>query len=261
MYAETEGPATASPLVLLHGGLGTGRYHWSKLVPALAERWHVHLPDLPGHGRTPLPADGSYTREVLVEAVEGYLDTRGPPVHVAAFSMGGQAALALATRRPGLFASLTLVGVSTRQHEGLAAWRREFDPDRLEAQYPVWAKHLAGLHAPQRSPAVAGTTVGGPDGDRGDEDAWKDVCRRDAGGLAVDIDVAALSDLDCPVLLVRGDRDPAVDPLQYGELREVLPRAEELVVPAGRHDVQLTRYRIVAPALTDFLRRARDNRQ
>lgn len=239
MYAEREGQDNAAPLVLLHGGIGTGRYHWSKLVRLFAERWHVHLPDLPGHGRTPLPADGSYTRAVLVDAVERYLTDFGGPVHVAAFSMGGQAALDLATRRPGVFASLTLVGVSIREHEGLTAWRTEFDPDRLASQYPVWAKHLAGLHAPQ-----------------GGDDAWKDVCRRDASGLEVRVDVEALAALRCPVLLVRGDRDPAVDPTHYAELRSVLPRAEEMVVPAGRHEVQLTRHRIVGPALTDFLRRA-----
>lgn len=244
MYAEEEGPETAPPLVLLHGGLGTGRYHWSKPLRALSERWRVHLPDLPGHGHTPLPEDGSFSLRVLVDAVEGYLDDVGPPVHVGAFSMGGLAAMALAAVRPELFASLILVGVSVRDHPGLQAWRKGFDPDRLEAEYPVWAKHLARLHAPQ-----------------GGDDAWKLVCRRDAAGLEAAIDVDALAGLHAPVLLVRGDRDPAVEPGHYAELRAVLTEAEEMVVPAGRHDVQLTRHRLVAPALTDFLRRARDNRQ
>lgn len=239
MHAEREGPDDASDLVLLHGGIGTGRYHWSKLVDALSRRQRVHLPDLPGHGRTPLPSDGRYSRQVLVDAVASYLDGLGPPVHVAAFSMGGHACLALAESRPGLFASLTLVGVSVREHAGLHGWRTQFDPDRLEADYPVWAKHLSGLHEPQ----------GGPD-------AWKDVCRRDAGGLRIDVDVGALSGLECPVLLVRGDRDPAVDPTHYAELRQVWPQADEMVVPAGGHEVQLTRHRIVEPALTDFLRRS-----
>lgn len=239
MYVETEGPEDASPLVLLHGGIGTGRYHWSKLVRSLSSRWRVHLPDLPGHGHTPLPADGRYSRQVLADAVADHLDDLGPPVHVAGFSMGGHTCLALAQSRPELFTSLTLVGVSVREHEGLYGWRNEFDPDRLEAAYPVWAKHLSGLHEP----------LGGPE-------AWKEVCRRDAGGLEVDVDVEALAALGCPVLLVRGDRDPAVDPSHYAELRGVWPQAEELVVPAGRHDVQLTRHRLVEPALSDFLRRA-----
>jgi pimeloyl-ACP methyl ester carboxylesterase len=239
MHVETEGPEGATDLVLLHGGIGTGRYHWSKQVGALAERFRVHLPDLPGHGSSPLPDGGRYDREVLVEAVEGLLDELGPPVHVAGFSMGGHAGLALAARRPELFASLVLVGVSHHDHEGLHAWRARFDPDVLERTYPVWARALSRLHAP----------LGGPD-------AWRDVCRRDASGrLEVDVDLDALGALDVPVLLVRGDRDEAVQPSQYADLRGLWKSSEEFVVPAGGHDVQLTRAAVVQPVLHDFLRR------
>ena len=239
MYVEREGPEGATDVVLLHGGIGTGRYHWSKQVKALAERYRLHLPDLPGHGHTPLPPNGRYDREVLVAAVEGLLEELGPPVHVLAFSMGGHASMALASRRPELFASLSLIGVSYRDHEGLHRWRARFDPDRLEAEYPVWARALSRLHAP----------LGGPE-------PWRDVCRRDAGGLQVDVDLEALGRLTAPVLLVRGDRDEAVQPAQYADLRRVGgDRAEELVVPRGGHDVQLTRAALVQPALLDFLAR------
>jgi 3-oxoadipate enol-lactonase len=243
MHAEIEGPDGAPDLVCLHGGIGTGRYHWSRQVDRLAERFRVHLPDLPGHGRTPLADDEPYTRELLAASVEEYLKSLSGPAHVAAFSMGGHTALHLAARRPDLFASLTLVGVAIRDHEGLGGWRERFDPDRLESEFPLWARALSKLHAPQ----------GGPD-------AWRDVCRRDsAGDLDVEADLDALSALRCPVLLMRGDRDPVVDPAQYGELRELWSQADEFVVPAGGHDVQLTRHQLVAPALGDFLARATDD--
>jgi pimeloyl-ACP methyl ester carboxylesterase len=239
MHVEREGPDGATDLVLLHGGIGTGRYHWSKQVPALSQRYRVHLPDLPGHGSTPLPEGGRYDREVLVEAVEGLLDELGPPVHVAGFSMGGHAAMALAARRPEVYASLTLIGVSHRDHEGLHRWRARFDPDRLAADYPLWARALSRIHTP----------LGGPE-------AWRDVCRRDSSGtLRVDVDLQALAVLDCPVLLVRGDRDEAIQPEQFADLRRIWD-ADEFVVPAGGHDVQLTRSRIVEPVLAEFLVRA-----
>ena len=245
MFAEiVEAPglaAGAPDLVLLHGGTGTGRFHWSKQLEALSPRFRLHLPDLPGHGRTPLPPDAAYDRELQVGAIAGYLDALGRPVHVGAFSMGGHACLALATQRPELFASLALVGVSVREHGGLDGWRHRFDPDVMEREYPLWARQLSRLHEP----------LGGPD-------AWKDVCRRDAGGLRVNVDLTALEELSCPVLLVRGDRDPAVDPRHYAELRDTWPQADELVVPAGGHDVQLTRGRLVEPALVDFFDRAVD---
>ena len=238
MYAEIVGAESGEPLVALHGGIGTGHYHWSKQIKGLGERYRLHLPDLPGHGRTPLPDDGSYSREVQVEAVTAYLENLGPPVHVAGFSMGGHASLALATQRPELFRSLTLIGVSVGEHKGLEGWRTKFDPDDLEANYPVWAKHLSKIHEP----------LGGPE-------AWKDVCRRDSKGLSVDIEVEELAGLTCPVLLVRGDRDPAVDPSHFARLRDVWPQADEFVVPAGAHDVQLTRARLVQPVLLEFLDR------
>ena len=239
MYAEIVGAESNPPLVALHGGIGTGHYHWSKQVKGLSERFQLHLPDLPGHGRTPLPDDGAYSRDVQVAAIAEYLDKLGPPVHVAAFSMGGHASLALATQRPDIFRSLTLIGVSVREHEGLDGWRHKFDPDDLEREYPVWAKHLAKIHEP----------LGG-------EEAWKDVCRRDSKGLRVDVEVSELAGVTCPVLLVRGDRDPAVDPAHYAELREVWPQADEFVVPGGAHDVQLTRARVVQPVLLEFYARA-----
>lgn len=240
MYAEIVGPESAPSVVALHGGIGTGHYHWSKQVKALSADYRLHLPDLPGHGQTPLPEDGSYSREIQMAAIEEYLESIGPPVHVMAFSMGGHACLALVGERPDLFASLTLIGVSVREHRGLDGWRRKFDPDDLERDFPVWARHLAKIHEP----------LGGPD-------AWKDVCRRDSKGLSIDVEVDSLSGLTCPVMLVRGDRDMAVEPAQYATLREVWPHADEFVVPGGGHDVQLTRARVVGPVLVDFLKRAR----
>lgn len=243
MHAEIEGMQDAPDVVCLHGGIGTGRYHWSRQVGVFAERFRVHLPDLPGHGRTPLDEHQPYTRELHADAIEEYLKQLDGPAHVAAFSMGGHAALHLAARRPDLFASLVLVGVAVRDHPGLHEWRSRFDPDVLEARFPLWARALSKLHAP----------LGGPD-------AWRDVCRRDAAGdLDVDADLDGLARLDCPVLLVRGDGDQVVVPDQYAELRAHWPQADEFVVPAGGHDVQLTRHELVAVGLRDFYDRSVDD--
>lgn len=239
MHVDTTGPADGTSLAFLHGGTGTGRFHWGRVADELDERFLVHLPDLPGHGKTPLPGDGRYDGDLLTSAIAGLLERLDPPVHVLGFSMGGNAALALAARQPELFASLTLVGITIRHHEGLDGWRERFDPDRLQDDYPLWARRLSKLHEPQ----------GGPD-------AWREVCVRDAAGVDHDTDLASLGTVPCPVLLVRGDRDPAVDTTQYGELRRTWgERAEEFVVPAGGHEVQMTRHRLVTAVVEDFLDR------
>lgn len=238
MYVTTRGSDDAPPLVLLHGGIGTGAYHWGKQADRLVDTFHVHLPDLPGHGHTPLDDPDGYSRDVLVDAVTRYLEQFDAPVHVGGFSMGGHTALPIAQTRPELFASLVLIGVSIREHDGLAGWRHQFHPDQLAEQYPFWAKQLSKLHAP----------LGG-------EDAWRDVCLRDSKGLRVDVDVDALGAFEAPVLLMRGDRDATVEVAQYANLRSTFPNSEEAVIPAGGHDVQLTRADVVAAILADFYAR------
>lgn len=238
VFAEVVGQDDGPDLVLLHGGIGTGRYHWSQQVKAFSETHRVHLPDLPGHGRTPLDEGRAYTREVLAEAVEAYLEGLPGPAPVMGFSMGGHSAMALAARRPALFGALVLIGVSYRDHPGLRSWRAKFEPGVLAAEYPLWVRSLSRIHTP----------LGGPD-------AWREVASRDSAGVAIDVDRDALAALDCPVLLVRGDSDSVVEPAQYAELRALWPGSEELVVPAGGHDCQITRARVVTPALVDFLRR------
>lgn len=243
MQVEVRGPDDAPDLVLLHGGIGTGPYHWGRQADRLTRRFRVHLPDLPGHGRTP-PPDGPFTRDVLVAAVARYLDRLGGSAHVAGFSMGGHTALALSAVAPQRFASLVLVGVAIAEHDGLAWWRSRFHPDVLERDYPMWARKLSRLHHP----------LGG-------DDAWREVCRRDTNGLAVEVDVDALAAVDAPVLLLRGDRDPVARADQYATLRRAWPQADEAVVPGGFHDVQLTRAGLVESLLDDFYGRVVGDRR
>ena len=49
LYYETHG--TGPPLILLHGGLGSGEM-FGPILPGLAERHQVITADLQGHGRT-----------------------------------------------------------------------------------------------------------------------------------------------------------------------------------------------------------------
>jgi pimeloyl-ACP methyl ester carboxylesterase len=238
MHVTTRGSSDAPPLVLLHGGIGTGTYHWGRQADALGDLFHVHLPDLPGHGSSPLEDPSSYSRETLVSAVEDLVEQLGPPVHLGGFSMGGHTALALVERRVDVVRSLVLVGVSIREHDGLKGWRELFHPDELARQYPFWAKTLSKIHSP----------LGG-------EDAWRDVCLRDSKGLRVDVDPDRLAGVEAPVLLMRGDRDTTVELEQYAELRAAFANSEEAVIPAGGHDVQLTRAQVVKPLLRDFYER------
>src|SRR5919106_518532 len=95
MHVTTRGASEGPALILLHGGIGTGTYHWGRQADALEDLFSIHLPDLPGHGQSPLDDPGSYSRDTLVAAVGEYVEKVGPPVHLGGFSMGGHTALAL----------------------------------------------------------------------------------------------------------------------------------------------------------------------
>lgn len=245
MHADTYGPEDGGDVVCLHGGIGTGRAHWAKQARTLAdEGWHVHTPDLPGHGSTLLDDGADYGRDLLVDALAGYLLDLGGPVHLMGFSMGGHTILRLldvgAPDELDL-RSLAVVGVSVEPHDGLDAWRGRFDADTFADRNPMWARYLSKIHEP----------LGG-------EDAWMDVMRRDSGGMDLTVDLDRLARWEVPTLLVRGDADEAIDPGHYTRLRRTWPHAHEHVVPDGGHDVHLTRHEHVALSLTEHLAATRE---
>jgi 3-oxoadipate enol-lactonase len=96
---------TGSPVVLLHAGVADRRM-WAAQIPALAERYRVLAPDLPGYGDAPLaPGPLSNVAEVV-----GFLDDQG--IAAAAFvgaSFGGRVALEVATAHPGRVTELVLL--------------------------------------------------------------------------------------------------------------------------------------------------------
>jgi 3-oxoadipate enol-lactonase len=84
------------PVVLLHAGVADRRM-WTGLLPALAERFRVLAPDLPGYGEAPL-SPGSYSN---VAEVLAFLDDQDlGSVALVGASFGGRVALEVATAAP-----------------------------------------------------------------------------------------------------------------------------------------------------------------
>jgi pimeloyl-ACP methyl ester carboxylesterase len=109
------GPPEAPALLLLPGIVATHRYYRGN-IGALAERYRVLAPDLPGFGRSDKP-DAPYSTAWFVEQVRRFLDVKGiARAHVAGNSLGGQIAMALSLAHPERIDRLVLVapaGIST----------------------------------------------------------------------------------------------------------------------------------------------------
>ncbi|MFE2958086.1 alpha/beta fold hydrolase [Nocardia tengchongensis] len=103
------GPA----VVLLHGGGpgATGVANYSRNVDALARRFRVIVPDLPGYGRSAKWIDQSDPFGYLGRSVGGLLDELGvASAHLVGNSYGGAAALRLAMDRPEKVGRMVLMG-------------------------------------------------------------------------------------------------------------------------------------------------------
>ncbi|CAA9210658.1 MAG: Putative hydrolase [uncultured Blastococcus sp.] len=114
-----DGPGEDAPRerALYVHGLGGASTNWTDLAALLAVRFDGWALDLPGFGRSQPPAHGRYSIRGHVQAVIDLLEHviarpgpgQGQPVHLLGNSLGGLASLLVASRRPDLVATLTLV--------------------------------------------------------------------------------------------------------------------------------------------------------
>lgn len=112
LYYETHG--AGRPLILLHGGLGSGEM-FGPLLPALSGRRQVIAPDLQGHGRT---ADIDRPLDVRlmaddIAALIGHLGLDKPDL--VGYSLGGGVALQTAIKYPAMVGRLVAVSANIRR--------------------------------------------------------------------------------------------------------------------------------------------------
>jgi pimeloyl-ACP methyl ester carboxylesterase len=96
------------PLLLVHGYQADSRM-WKELVSLLEDRYMLIIPDLPGHGGSPL-IQVNNTMDFLAEILFSItMSTGAKAVSIAGHSMGGYVALAFADKYPGLTEKLILI--------------------------------------------------------------------------------------------------------------------------------------------------------
>jgi 2-hydroxy-6-oxonona-2,4-dienedioate hydrolase len=101
-YVDVGEPQDEPPLLLLHG-LASRLEEYEALIPVLARRRRVLVPDLPGNGYSDKP-DRPYDLRFLEDAVLAFLDALSVQrASVGGGSLGGNLALRLAHREPERF--------------------------------------------------------------------------------------------------------------------------------------------------------------
>lgn len=230
------GPA----LVLLHGATSSGREDFAAQLPSMSKAFLVHLPDARGHGRTKWDAADGFTYEWLVQDVKAFVDELGlQTFHLLGFSMGGMTALQFAARWPERLRTLVAIGITTERQPRASVGRRLMDPPVILARNPAWAAELSRRHDPVQG-----------------EGAWQRLLPAIAADVAIQplLTPAQLHGIDCPALVVCGDRDPFVPVEQAAALARQLPDGRLFVAPGCGHEVMVRRPALFNEAVSGFYR-------
>jgi pimeloyl-ACP methyl ester carboxylesterase len=126
LYYETHG--TGRPMILLHGGLGSGEM-FGPVLPALAEHHQVIAPDLQGHGRT-ADIDRPIDIRLMADDIAALIDhLKLEKPDLVGYSLGGGVALQTAMKYPAKVGRLVAASAQI--------WRDAIPPEMLAQQSQV----------------------------------------------------------------------------------------------------------------------------
>lgn len=104
-FGAPDGPA----VVIIHGLYGSGR-NWGVIAKRLSDQLRVITVDLRNHGTSPWTDTHSYPD--MAQDLAEVIAHIGAPAHVVGHSMGGKAAMVLATQHPDLIRRLIIADIA-----------------------------------------------------------------------------------------------------------------------------------------------------
>jgi pimeloyl-ACP methyl ester carboxylesterase len=134
LYYETHGRAGLRPLILLHGGLGSGEM-FGPTLPALAAGHQVIVPDLQGHGRT-ADIDRPIDTRLMADDIAALITHLGlDRPDVVGYSLGGAVGFFTAVKYPELIGKLVMVSTNIRReaiYPEMLAQQEQVGPEAAE---------------------------------------------------------------------------------------------------------------------------------
>jgi valacyclovir hydrolase len=237
---EGNGP----PLLFVHGFTGTAVKDFGALLDELRPRYRIIAPDLRGFGASRPPnrvmTPDFYQRDAGDMAA--LLDHVGcGPVVVLGFSDGAEASLLLAASRPDLVRGAVAWGVcgviSREELDSVEAW---LPLSAWDASREKWKRQIIELHGQEQlEPLITG---------------WVKAARAiyDRGG---NISYEQADRIECPVLLLNGDREIGNTPRDVKRLAARIPNCQLVFVADSGHAIQNDQPTILRAHITEFLQR------
>jgi pimeloyl-ACP methyl ester carboxylesterase len=264
------------PALYVHG-LGGASTNWTDLAAQLAPWLAGEALDLPGFGQSGPSPDDDYSLRAQAQVVIGYLETSGRgPVHLVGNSMGGAISIFVASSRPDLVKTLSLVSPAVPT---LAPSRTPgTDPRMLLLLVPglgsLLQRKLDQLPAEHRvrgtlklvygdtSKVLANrieeavTELEGRSGLAWGGQAFTAALRSIAGNYAQVRSRSMwsrMAKITAPTLLVWGDRDRLVSVRVATRTRDAIPGSRLLVLPGVGHVAMMEDPQTTARAILGLL--------
>ena len=231
IYYEVYGQG--KPLVVLHGGIVGSTYEMAQFIDSLAKTHQVIAISTRGHGKSEMGSGvPSYERKAedvntIIEAVTK------DSVLVLGFSDGAYTGYFLAASHPDKVKKLIAIGAG----EWKKGWRT-FDNTRqslfgLDSLY--FKQQLALLPQPERF------------------DKW--LLSVNNYYSTVSIGKPTLGKIQCPVLVMAGEKDQNAPLKTVIAAYEMIPTAQLSIIPDAPHPAFLTNFPAVWASMLPFLRR------
>jgi pimeloyl-ACP methyl ester carboxylesterase len=231
------GKPGAPPVLLLHGG-NQSSHSWDLVSLHLSDRYHVYALDQRGHGDTEWSRDLDYSMEAMADDVLAFLaDQEIEDPVIFGHSMGGRVTLNVLLEDPDAARAAVLVDVGPElSAEGVkvvgdfVVHNIEFEDlevflDNVERYDPFRTReHIARTVKYNLLQRVDGKYVSKAD-------------HRRIPGSYRNLDVGDVTDVACPVLLVRGAESQVLLADAAERFVEALPNGRMVTVPHVGHNV------------------------
>jgi pimeloyl-ACP methyl ester carboxylesterase len=252
MFVREVGPQDAPVLVLVHGWNLDGAMTFHRIIPALARRFRVIIPDLRNHGRSDW-VRGRVDITDLADDVAGILDAIGVSgATVLGYSMGGMVTQELARRHPRHIGGMILAATASCPIAEL----------RIPTRAAFWLARgglRVSLHEIARGTGEVLYRTGAV---QGNHRRWmhQALIKRDPD-LYYEIGAAVwrfdsrgwVGRLPQPAMIIIPTADEVVPPETQYEMASLLPDAELIELEGGLHESVLNRPAEYVEAITRFV--------
>jgi pimeloyl-ACP methyl ester carboxylesterase len=230
IYYEVYGKGR--PIVILHGGIFGSTYEMHQFIDSLSKKYKVIAVSTRGHGKSEL-GNQPITYEQKANDVMAVINAvTKDSVIVLGFSDGGYTGYKLASMYPGRVKKLIAIG-ATELYSG--ARQFGFDVKQAVALDSVyWKQQFRLMPEPQRL-----------------EEMFTLLANM---YNHLSLDAVFFKTIQCPVLVMAGDRDESNPPLRVVSTAEKIPHSQLGIIPNTTHPVFLENFYAVWACVVPFLK-------